>query len=134
MRFVAIRAGKPFAKATGFSIIVDQMTTIPAKEPPALGFEVMKLLLQVAWADGVIARREVQAIAEQARDLGLSAAELQQMSACLRGAAPLPAPNLGLLRQHRAEVLKVVKRLVQSDGSVSEEEEELLEQISDLLK
>jgi hypothetical protein len=45
----------------------------------------------------------------------------------------LPLPNLGLLRTRRAEVLKHVKRMLEADLQVRDEESEILEQISTLL-
>jgi hypothetical protein len=45
----------------------------------------------------------------------------------------LPLPNLGLLREGRTEVMRAVKKLLSSDQRIHEDEEELLEQISELL-
>jgi uncharacterized tellurite resistance protein B-like protein len=101
--------------------------------PGQLGFEVMKLLLQVAWADGELAEGESDALMAHADTLGLDAASRQLLTGCLAGTAPLPAPNLGLLKQERVAVLKLVREVITSDGQVSEEEEELLAQISQLL-
>jgi uncharacterized tellurite resistance protein B-like protein len=99
-----------------------------------LGFEAMKLLLQVAWADGEVGAAETEALRAQMQALGLDEAHRAQINACLDSGASLPPPNFGLLRQHRVQVLKLVKDLVQSDGNVSEEEEELFQQIAELLK
>jgi hypothetical protein len=52
----------------------------------------------------------------------------------LTGQAPLVPPNLGLLKQHRTDVLRAVKRLLFSDRELAEEEEEkLLAEIVGLL-
>lgn len=101
--------------------------------PGELGFEVMKLLLQVAWADGAVAKREADAVMAQADALGLGVENRQQLAEYLAGTAPLPQPNLGVLKQERVTVLRLVREVITSDGEVSEEEEELLAQISQML-
>jgi uncharacterized tellurite resistance protein B-like protein len=95
--------------------------------------EVVKLLLQVAWADNDVAPEEAEALMQRAREISLSEAHIQELATYLRGEAPLPLPNLGLLRTRRAEVLKHVKRMLEADLQVRDEESEILEQISTLL-
>jgi uncharacterized tellurite resistance protein B-like protein len=95
--------------------------------------ELVKLLVQVAWADHDVAPAEADALLSFARRSGLPQAELTSLQAMLTGRAPLVPPNLGLLKPRRTEVLRAVKELLLSDLSVVEEEEEILGQIASLL-
>ena len=95
--------------------------------------ELVKLLLQVAWADHDVAASEAEALLAFARRSGLPEAELASLQAMLTGRAPLTPPNLGMLKQRRTEVLRAVKELLLSDLEVAEEEEEILSQIAALL-
>jgi uncharacterized tellurite resistance protein B-like protein len=106
-----------------------------APEAPArvFAFELLKLLLQVAWADHDVAPSEAEALLAFARRSGLSETEQRSFSDMLAGRAPLAPPNLGLLKERRTEVLRAVKQLLTADLEVAEEEEDLLEQIAALL-
>jgi hypothetical protein len=96
--------------------------------------ELVKLLVQVAWADHDVAPAEAEKLLDFARSNGLGQQELDSLQAMLTGQAPLVPPNLGLLKQHRTEVLRAVKRLLFSDTKqLADEEEELLSQIATLL-
>jgi uncharacterized tellurite resistance protein B-like protein len=95
--------------------------------------ELVKLLVQVAWADHDVAPAEAETLVAFARRSGLKEAELISLQAMLTGRAPLVPPNLGLLKERRTEVLRAVKELLLSDIEVAEEEEEILSQISALL-
>ena len=95
--------------------------------------ELVKLLLQVAFADHEVAPAEAEALMAFARRSSLPEPELQALQAMLTGRAPLSPPNLGLLKQRRTEVLRAVKELLLSDLEVAEEEEEILGQIAALL-
>lgn len=95
--------------------------------------ELVKLLLQVAFADHEVAPAEAEALLGFARRNRLPEAELQALQAMLTGRAPLAPPNLGLLKQRRTDVLRAVKELLLSDLEVAEEEEEILSQIATLL-
>ena len=103
---------------------------VPAK---VFAFELLKLLLQVAWADHDVAPAEAEALLSFARRSGLSGTEQQEVSAMLAGRVPLAPPNLGLLKSRRTEVLRAVKELLLVDLELAEEEEDLLEQIAALL-
>lgn len=104
-----------------------------AVSPKAFALELVKLLVQVAWADHDVAPAEAEALLAFARRSGLNEAELGELSSMLKGRAPLAPPNLGLLKPRRTEVLRAVKDLLLSDLEVAEEEEDLLEQIAALL-
>ena len=106
---------------------------VPSKRPPTFASELIKLLVQVAWADHDVAPAELEALMAFARSQGLPSDDLNQLRAMLTGRAPLVPPNLGLLKPRRTEVLRAVKELLLADLDVAEEEEEILEQISMLL-
>jgi uncharacterized tellurite resistance protein B-like protein len=97
-------------------------------------FELLKLLLQVAWADDDVAAQEAEALMAFARKQRLSQDKLELLAECLAGRAPLPPPNLGFLKPRRLDVMRAVKELLVSDLRVGEEEEAILEQISSLLR
>jgi uncharacterized tellurite resistance protein B-like protein len=105
----------------------------PSISQAAFASELVKLLLQVAWADHDVAPAEAEALLSYARRNGLSEDELASISAMLAGRAPLSPPNLGLLKQRRTDVLRAVKQLLLSDVRVAEEEEDVLGQIAALL-
>jgi len=95
--------------------------------------ELVKLLVQVAWADHDVAPAEAEALLAFARRRGLSTEEQSLLQDMLAGRAPLVPPNLGLLKPRRTEVLRAVKELFLSDVALADEEEELLTQIAGLL-
>jgi hypothetical protein len=108
------------------------MSTEPATDPFA--FELVKLLLQVAWVDDDISPEEAGALLAFGRKSHFSAEQLELLSACLAGKAPLPPPNLAILKARRVDVLRAAKNLVVSDLIVGAAEERILEQISALLR
>jgi uncharacterized tellurite resistance protein B-like protein len=111
---------------------LNEMSTEPA--PGQFAFELLKLLLQVAWADDDIQREEADALLAYGRKNQLTAEQLDLLAACLAGKAPLPPPNLGFLKTHRLDALRAVKELLVSDRHVGDAEETILEQISTLLR
>lgn len=104
-----------------------------AVAPRAFALELVKLLLQVVWADHEVAPAEAEALLAFARRSGLAEADQQHVSAMLSGRAPLAPPNLGLLKARRTEVLRAVKELLLVDLEIAEEEADLLDQIAALL-
>lgn len=112
------------------------MTTSKPSAPAGeqFAFELLKLLLQVAWADDDVAPAEADALLAYARKNLLSQDKLELLGQCLAGRAPLPPPNLGFLKDRRLDVMRAVKELLMSDLTVAEEEETILEQISTLLR
>jgi uncharacterized tellurite resistance protein B-like protein len=100
---------------------------------PEFAFEVAKVLLQAVWADGEVADEEAEAVHDYAVRGGVSPANVETLDACLVGHAPLPIPNLGLLRPRRSEVLRQMQKLVRSDRRIHEEEEELIAEVAALL-
>jgi len=101
----------------------------------AAGFasELIKLLVQVAWADHDVAAAEAEALVAFAKRQGLPQHELDALQAMLTGRTPLIPPNLGLLKPRRTDVLRAVKELLLSDLEIAEEEEAILSQIASLL-
>jgi uncharacterized tellurite resistance protein B-like protein len=111
------------------------MSTPPAAATDAqFAFELVKLLLQVAWADDDVAPAEAEALLAYARKNLLSQDKLELLAGCLAGRTPLPAPNLGLLKARRLDAMRAVKELLMSDRHVATEEEAILEQIATLLR
>ena len=108
------------------------MSTEPASGQFA--FELLKLLLQVAWVDDDIAPEEAAALMAFGRKSQLPKEQLELLSACLAGNAPLPPPNLNVLKARRVDVLRAAKNLVVSDLRVGAAEEAILQQISTLLR
>jgi hypothetical protein len=84
------------------------------------GLEVIKLLLQVVWADDVVTSVERDALFAAADRLAGDGGRAL-LTATLDERQPLPAPNMGLLVRHRAEVLKEVARLSAVDGIHADE-------------
>src|SRR5258706_524600 len=110
---------------------------MPSSAPdpnPNFAFEIIKLLLQVAWADHEVASDEAQALRDFAKQSGVSEAELATLEACLSGQERLPVPNLGMLREQRIEVLRAVRQFLKSDARIKEEEEALLEELTAALR
>jgi hypothetical protein len=97
------------------------------------GLETLKLLLQIAWADHQIEELEAQRILERARALGFIEVELETFESYLTGEAPLPPPDLGLLRLHREQTLETVREFLREGGVVCADERELIGEVVALL-
>jgi hypothetical protein len=99
-----------------------------------LGLEILKLLLQVAWADDVVDEVEIESILTRARAEAIAEPAVSELARCLRGEAPLPPPNFGYLRQHREVVMVAAERyVVAPDGHRGRDASEVMETIRDLL-
>ncbi|RYZ04658.1 MAG: hypothetical protein EOO73_22800 [Myxococcales bacterium] len=107
------------------------MSSSATSKPFAL--ELVKLLVQVAWADHAVVPAEADRLLGFGRRSGLAEDELQGLANMLSGRAPLAPPNLGVLKERRTEVLRAVKELLLSDLEIADEEEDVLEQIAALL-
>lgn len=95
--------------------------------------EVIKLLLQVAWADDEVDPREKEMIFGLARSWFVPEPELKVLMQRLDEGEPLPQPNLKMLRTRPDDVLEAARALVASDGKVAAEESEMIQQIQELL-
>ena len=81
--------------------------------------ELLKLLLQVTWADDVAEEAEVRALLDRARAWGVPEPEIAILEERIRAHEPLPAPNLGLLKSRRDEVLAEARALAATDGALA---------------
>ena len=95
--------------------------------------EVLKLLLQVAWADDEVAESERALILNAARTSGIDEKTVTFLMERLDLGQPLPSPNLSLLKTRPGEALDAARALVAADGEVREEEKEMLEQIRQMI-
>lgn len=95
--------------------------------------EVLKLLLQLAWSDDQVAQEEAGLILGAARSWGVPEAEIAALRDCLDGKAPLPAPDLGLLRARPDAVFEAVRALIASDGHLRAAESEMLDELRIIL-
>jgi uncharacterized tellurite resistance protein B-like protein len=107
--------------------------TTPLSPKDRFHIELLKLLLHVAWSDDEIDPREARLILGVARQWQVPAAELELLERCLDLGQPMPAPDLGLLRTHREDVLLAVRGIIGSDAQVRLAEKEVFAQIQELL-
>ncbi len=107
---------------------------MPPARDPRLEMELIKLLMQVAWADGVVDEQESVRVFDHAKRLKLQPNALDLLWQCLQGKRKLPAPDLGFLRQHADVACDLAEGLVHADGQVTEEEVEVLAQIESMLR
>jgi hypothetical protein len=103
-------------------------------EQERLNLEILKLLMQVAWADHDLSDDEVGHLVEVARVGGLGEKAVSTVEALLRGDGRLPPPDLGFLRKHPDVALAAAERMIRADDEVSADEEALVEQIRQLLQ
>jgi uncharacterized tellurite resistance protein B-like protein len=96
--------------------------------------ELLKLLLQTAWADMEVQEAERGLVLGRARAVGLPAGRIAELEAYLDGRERLPPPDLGLLRWRREEVLDAVREVLYSDSRMLRSEEVVLQQIEALLE
>lgn len=98
-----------------------------------LHLEIVKLLMQVAFADHDVSTTEVDHILGLAKEAELSDAAIDVLRSCLEGSTRLPAPDLGFLREHREVALTAAKKMITGDSRVHQEEREVFAQIKELL-
>jgi uncharacterized membrane protein YebE (DUF533 family) len=99
-----------------------------------LNLEILKLLIQVAWADHEIADDERAMLEARARASGLGEQAVATLQRFLATEAKLPAPDFGFLRAHRDAAIAAAEKMVHSDAQVSDSEEEVLSEIRQLLR
>jgi len=99
---------------------------------PTFNFEVVKLLMQAAWADLELQPEEAELIMRRA-GLALLPQDVATVRACLQGSQKLPAPDFSMLRLHREEVLRLVRELFLSDAAMGQDETDVLGEIETLL-
>ncbi len=96
------------------------------------GLELVKLLLQIVYADDVVTDAERAALTATAERVA-GAAGLAVVAAALDRRERLPPPNVGLLARHRGEVLKEVARLAAVDG-INKDELDLVATLGGMLR
>lgn len=96
-----------------------------------IGLEVIKLLLQQAWADEVLAKAEANYIRGVAARVCPSFAPTVER--WLAKAEPLPMPNLGALVPVKDDVMRALANVTIADGVVHPEEQRVLHLIAELL-
>ena len=104
------------------------MTALPGD----VSFELCKVILQLVFADLQLSPPEAEYVRRLGERLKLNDAQLAALDTWLAG-APLPAPDLGLLRGYSADVLRHAAGLVVADGEVVEDEREVLQQLAQML-
>lgn len=113
--------------------MIDPRQRGPAYLEEPVAFELMKLLVQAAWADHELHPDEIESLLNVADALLPSDERLAEVEAWLAGRAPLPAPELQRLSAHRDDVLLEVRRVLHADGVVHLDEQRMYAQIERLL-
>jgi hypothetical protein len=108
------------------------MSDPPSSEDPALLGEAMKLLLQVAWANDHLHPKERELLVKLAAAWRVGPL-LEALFADLDRGAPLPPPNVALVRRRADKVMRAAEALVAADGEVDTEEDALLAELRTLL-
>jgi hypothetical protein len=96
--------------------------------------ELLKLLVQLIWADGEQQEAEVIAVRKAADALGIDLVLRQSLERWLNHAEPLPPPNLALLRTQKVGVLQLANMLLRADGIFTDEEADVLRTLEELLQ
>lgn len=98
-----------------------------------VNLETLKLLLQVAWADDVLDPKERETVASLGLKWGIAGDVMESLLKYLDLGKPLPQPNLGLLRQHRAEVVAAAEWFIGVDGVIEASEKDFVVTVKELL-
>lgn len=104
--------------------------TKPPTDDDRFNLEVIKLLLKIAWVDQELEQHEKNLIVGAARSWSVPEPELKQLLARLEQGAPLPEPDVQLLRTRTDDVMTAARALVLADGKVKKEESALLKQLA----
>jgi hypothetical protein len=91
-------------------------------------FEVIKLLVRIAFVDGELQASERQALLRYADRHGLGERAREALGRWLDGEKPAP-PDLGLLRPRRQQVLIEVQSFLLSDVAMTSLERRLLARV-----
>ena len=92
---------------------------------PRLGIEILKLLVQVAWADHEVSPEEIETVLSLAETVKASQEEVDYLRKCLSEETRLPAPDFALLREHSDAVLAAVDQMIAADSEVCADEMEV---------
>lgn len=100
---------------------------------PVFNTEVIKLLLQVAWANDSLEPAERAFVVKVGQDWQVPQAVMDELLKHLDLGKPLPQPNLYLLRQRADVVLEAAQALLRVDGMVDSQEEDFVKMVEQLL-
>ncbi len=100
---------------------------------PEVNVEILKLLLQAAWANDTLEPSEREAVVKLGNDWKVAPDTLLWLLRHLDQGKPLPQPNLGLLRAHRDATLHAAETFVGVDGVVDDAEKDFLTTVGQLL-
>ena len=106
---------------------------MPKELSAATGFELLKLMMQIAWADHTLAPEEAALIRSLLPALHVSVEQAEEVEGWIDGRVKLPPPNLGVLKEERDQVLEALALMTLTDDEVHVDEEEMLAQIASLL-
>lgn len=105
----------------------------PPSHDPLFNAEVIKLLLQVAWADDQLDPKERAFVAKVGKEWQVPDAVMADLLHHLDIGKPLPQPNLYLLKQRADDVLAAAEALVRADGVVDAQEADFVKMVEQLL-
>lgn len=94
--------------------------------------EIIKLLIQVAWADDQVTPEELAHITEFATKAGMSPEQLGILRQYLDASLPPPIPDFAFLKSHKEDVLLSVMQLIASDD-IEDSEQEIMAEIEIML-
>jgi uncharacterized tellurite resistance protein B-like protein len=106
---------------------------MPLSAEDRFNIEVIKLLLQVAWADRELTQAERMVITGLGRSWNVPEGELHSLLDRLKAGGVMPEPDLEVLRTRPDEVLEAARALCVADGALAQGEKALLERIDSLL-
>lgn len=106
---------------------------MPLSDEDRFNIEVIKLLMQVAWADGDVDDHEAQAILGLGRSWSVPEAELKELRERLTKGDPLPQPDMALLKTRADETIEAVRAIVFADGKLKRDEGQMVKQIAQML-
>jgi hypothetical protein len=98
-----------------------------------IGFETLKLLVEVAWADHEITDEEIDYLIGLARLMEVDEFQIEAVRCCLRDEGRLPAPNMVLLQAQAQDVMRCVDVLIATDGRIAADERAVRSAIEMLL-
>ena len=104
-----------------------------AKLDAEIGFELLKLLAQMAWSDHEVSAEEGVYLLSLCDQLCGAPQYKLEVQGWINGEAPLPPPNFGVLKNHRDLVMKTMAQVSLADGQVVQDERDMLAQVASML-
>lgn len=108
------------------------MTRLTAED--YFNIEVLKLMLQLAWADGRVDPKEAGVILGAARSWGVPETEVSALKRAMENQSAVSAPDLALLQGRSEEALMAVRAVIASDGRLDPAEEQMLKELRIILE